>query len=464
MTENFLKNRRLVVIIILGFLLRVVFYFAAVSHYRENLIPSLASDGYYQIAQYFAGSPEIPADSSVISVRTPGYPLLMAPFVAANLLGIFILIQISISSLIPWLGYLLSRRIFPDNQKIAYFTAAALAVEPLSVMLASQLLTETFFVFFFLLLVLQIINFLRSSKENLLKEILILGALSGIGALIRPNLIYFPFVVVVLIAYKFLAKEKKGRNVWKKIICQTTIFISVFFVFMAPWMYRNYRIHGNWSLTSAGSNLGILALAPSAVALERNISYADAQRVVLKEIKLSEQPNVSVSEEQRYNQIILKILRENKKGFVLSLLASNFQLWTHDGYLTVFQFLGIFSAYETSKLATPPLFTMLTHPREIPLGVLLSYLTKPVAIIVFSRLLWIALFIAALTGLILNAKKEGWLFPHSFSLLLILAYFSITSMILGLGITARVRQPVNALIFILAGYALCSFSKKFKKV
>lgn len=457
-------NKWLVVIFIIAVVLRLSFLFASYEHYGEDWMHNVSSlDDYYKMAKYLAKGMNVPhydSDTKTYfddGMRTPGYPILMTPFIATNSMWLFFLIQILASSTIPILGYLLSLKLFPQNKKLAYGVAAILAVEPLSILLSTQLVTETFFTILFLIVFIKLLDY--GTRETVtLRSLALLGFLAGYTTLIRPITIYFPLVFAILVFWKKLTKNYS----WKNCAIQMFIFAGIFYITILPWIYRNYKTYGTWSYTSTRSGLGVVVWAPSIVALEKNITYMEAQRGLYKSITPDgSQPDIDITKEKEYNKILWQTIKNHPKGFLLSMLGGVFQFWTHDNYITVAQFLGYLTDYETLKLSTPPLFTMITHPKLSYLPDIASYLASPAIIIVLSRLLWILVAVLVFGGIIKYLTKSGLDFQILLVLLVVL-YFSSAAATMGLGITGRVRQPVNPVVLILAGYCLLWIKKPNK--
>src|SRR5438477_10677527 len=84
------------------------------------------------------GEPEI--------ARTPGYPLFLVPgLLLGQLEAVTITLQIGLSALTVWGVFVLARRLFPQDRRTASIAAMLYALEPLSVIYSSILLTESLF-------------------------------------------------------------------------------------------------------------------------------------------------------------------------------------------------------------------------------------------------------------------------------------------------------------------------------
>jgi len=134
---------------------RIFFFAAAVSRSDgafERIFPRY--DGYYEIAENllhgtgFSRSITEPAIPD--SVRTPLYPLFIAGILALfKSYYVVFFVQILIGSLIPFLAYRIALQL-RLSEKIAFLSALLLAIEPLTVFLATTLQAETLFTALFL--------------------------------------------------------------------------------------------------------------------------------------------------------------------------------------------------------------------------------------------------------------------------------------------------------------------------
>jgi 4-amino-4-deoxy-L-arabinose transferase-like glycosyltransferase len=99
--------------------------------------------------------------------RTPGYPVFLMPgLIAGRLATVTIALQICLSTLTVVFVYLTSKLLF--SRKKAYWSAALYAVEPLSVIYCSLILSETLFTFLVVLFVYQTACYMKQGKLPIL--------------------------------------------------------------------------------------------------------------------------------------------------------------------------------------------------------------------------------------------------------------------------------------------------------
>jgi hypothetical protein len=137
----------------------------------------------------------------------------------------------------------------------------------------------------------------------------------------------------------------------------------------------------------------------------------------------------------------------------MSLGMTAFTFFTHDTYAMILERYEVPISY-----AHPPLTTLLTNPLEA-LRFAVRLLRGPEALVLLGRVLWILTSLLSFAGVILYALRR----PLSPAFLLVLgtvAYFALTSSVIGLAINGRFRIPVNPFIFIFAVYAIETMLQK----
>ena len=256
-TNNHGNRKRLIFIILAGLILRLAF-FVAVRPWQDNYITGKIIMVDAEPYNNFALS--ILKDRSFEhtgTYRTPGYPLFLA-FVYA-LFGarpwVVILIQVFIGTFTIFLVHLWARQWF--NERVANISALLYAVEPHVIVYGACLLTETLFVFIVLLSVYMWYRGIRN--ENIIY--VSAGALLlGYSALVRPILIVFPGLLIVLSL--FLKGARPGFK-----IKSSLVMILFFSLAVSPWLVKNYLQYGHFSLTHInGYNLLYVSAAYTEVA------------------------------------------------------------------------------------------------------------------------------------------------------------------------------------------------------
>lgn len=215
----------------------------------------VAGDGYRWYAEDDLGLAtryvEIDTDSAEYdprgvptSFRPPAYPAFLAAvyfltgvgaqrFLAARLA------QALLGALLAPMTYFLARRLFPKRERVARWSAVAIAVYPLLVIYPLALATENLF---FVLVVGSVLALLKARESPRLGWFAIAGALIGLSALTRS--------VVLPVGLAAAAWAWLGLKRWKAGV----VIIGAVVLVCAPWIARNSMLHGR--LTGIESSLG----------------------------------------------------------------------------------------------------------------------------------------------------------------------------------------------------------------
>lgn len=443
---KFLKKHKIeIYLFALAIVLRLIFFWFNIQAHDKDLLPTiLRSESYFEIANNiiagngFSGDAQEPFRPQ--SIRAPIYPL----FIAAILIifGTYwavMIIQIIIGSILA----ILSKRIcyyILEDKKIAIGVGIFFAVEPLLVRLSSVLLTETLFLAFFFGFLLALYKYFDS--ENFFH--LVLGAvLLALATLTRPITQYLPVFIIVFIVWYF--RKKLSWRVGKHIAG----FILIFLIVLSPWLYRNYRVFDSPSITVTRTINLYAYFIPSIFAIENNISYNEAKIRFFAEENISGIDGINLETAGPFDDRSMEILKERPFGILKVVALTTVSLFTHDGYLDVVQDLG----YLNTGLPSIPVFKIIQSPK-LALSITGELIKSPGIIIVFGRIFWILMTFLMVVGIVKHIRFKGLRQSKFLISLLILAYFAATTTIVGLGVTARYRTPINIFIVCFAFYAI----------
>ncbi|MBU1179639.1 glycosyltransferase family 39 protein [Patescibacteria group bacterium] len=176
--------------------------------------------------------------------RTPLYPIFIAIFykvIPGVWFVIFIQNILAVINII--LTYKLGKLIF--SPVAGFLGALFLIFESARLELASQLMTETLFVFFILLTV---YYFVKSINENRKLYLIISAVSAGLAALTRPVIQFFPLGIILFFIIFGIAR----KNI-KKCLLSAFLFLMFFAATISPWLIRNYVHFGKWELSSVSS-------------------------------------------------------------------------------------------------------------------------------------------------------------------------------------------------------------------
>ena len=231
----------LVLIFCLALLVRLlVFYIASFQidfNYRL-----FAVDGYLEIAENLLTNGIFSFDTqpplTPTSIRTPGYPLLLLPFIAiTGGLGLFSLLQIIVSSIIPVLGMVVAETLNVSRRnQIA--VGILLSLDPSGLSLALRLMPETWFTIFLLLALIYCARIASKKTQITTQDIALASVCLGIATLFKPTTFYLaPLLALLWITWHRLANYKIP---WR----HAATFLGIFYLMLTPWIIRNITVFG----------------------------------------------------------------------------------------------------------------------------------------------------------------------------------------------------------------------------
>ncbi len=203
--------------------------------------------------------------------RTPGFPVFLALF---KLLGINNLLwvvygQEIIYLLSVFIFYKYGRELFGHN--IARIGVIFLMLNPGGIAYTKLILSETLFMPFVFGSLFSIGFYF---KKQHWKYLLAAGVIMGIGALIRPIMIYFPWIAAGTILF-FNRKNKQNRR-------HAGVMLLTFFLVISPWLIRNYQIYGQYFFSGQASNVLVHYHVPRVWNAEGVRSYWDGGPYIRK--------------------------------------------------------------------------------------------------------------------------------------------------------------------------------------
>jgi 4-amino-4-deoxy-L-arabinose transferase-like glycosyltransferase len=247
--SQFFTTNGLLLIILLAFFIRMV-YFVSLQPWNNEVINKTILEhdagGYHNMALGLLSEKSF---NNFDSARTPIYPIFLAVcyFISGNTIWFALLVQIVVNLLTLFLAYKVALEFF--SKKIALLTLFLLAIDHYQAKLAVSLLTDTLFSLIFLASTYFLINGLR--RKNY-KYMAISGCFMGLATLTRPISFLFPIVAVFFIICYILITNKYDTSLLKFKLgnVYSLSYVALFFLTIAPWMYRNYVLYNNPQLTS----------------------------------------------------------------------------------------------------------------------------------------------------------------------------------------------------------------------
>lgn len=176
--------------------------------------------------------------------RTPGYPVFL---VFLHELGMespywATFWQEIIYGLSIFIFYRYGKRFF--SEKLIQMGVIFLLIEPGGLSTPKMILSETLFLPFFFGALFAIGYYFRGNNWRYLA---LSGALMGVGAYIRPAIMYFPIVAtLILVAFAY-----KNRKRW----LHASVLLIAFTIVISPWLLRNYHYFGKLVMSGQQSNM-----------------------------------------------------------------------------------------------------------------------------------------------------------------------------------------------------------------
>ena len=229
----------LFIIIIINLVIKVIF----LSNLNLDILNFSDQTKYIRISQHLLDN-GLFEPNETFKHRTPFYPYFL--YFLRNIfdnLYFIVIVQNLINSLSILITYNLAKLAYRDNAILITFIFSL----NLNIVLHTNLiLTESIFIPFFIIFLYFSVKFFKKER---LKELILASIILGICTLIRPQTIYFPFVIFLMI---FIFLNKSLYEKFKFFL----IFIFIFKCFTFAWETRNYIVHNKFFFeTSKTTNL-----------------------------------------------------------------------------------------------------------------------------------------------------------------------------------------------------------------
>ena len=231
---------------------------------------------------------------------SPGYPFLLALIykIFGHNYNIVYFIQFLILGFTGIFIFKIGKEFFNFSKIQALFLSLIIICWPYLILYSNLLRTEMLFTFFLTLGVWQLLNL---TKNNNIKNNIILGVILTAGTLTRPILLLLPFWIIFFIFIYQLIKNKNLKNddkqklFTKKQIRNVIIILTLFIVLLTPWIYFSSKKTGK--LTPVASNIkNVYSKANKSFGYERktykNPDFKIGAKITPKKIIISKLKNV----------------------------------------------------------------------------------------------------------------------------------------------------------------------------
>lgn len=388
-----------------------VLCFALVINASGSVLAAVrADDGYFELAQNvlagngFSWSQAEPYAPNPL--RTPGYV-----YALAGLLSLFgvagaALLQLLAASAIPVFGMWIARAI-TLSRNIGIATGVILAIDPTLALLSFQFYTETLFLLLFLPWLLLTFRYIERRDALTLA---LSAVLLGCAILVKTSAQYIPLLFVPFILWHF------GRAQWQRGIAHAGIYLCIIGAILTPWVLRNSTVFGVAGLSAQAPFVLYTNLAPAVLSVARGSDFLYERGAFMTQAEYKGDA-ITLANGPEYTARALEVVRAHPLETVFVMSKSLFTFFTNDGVYTLLVMIG----------QRPADFLWLLIP---------------------ARLVWVAVTLAALLGAFVYLLTQRS--PRAILIILLVAYFALTSTIAAFGTNPRYRLPVDPIIIALA--------------
>lgn len=250
-------------------------------------------------------------DFALSVLRTPGYPSYLYVthlLTDSHVIGPMIL-QVLLGVVVVYLTYRLGLQLF--SQSVGLFAAGIIAVDPLSIVYSSLVLSELLFTLF---LTAAVVLLWRPSGNDWRRG-LAAGLLLGLATLTRPESLYLS----VVLALCYLALERRHlRDAAVVAIC----FLIGFAVPAGGWIVRNYEATGVAMISSdQGFTLLYYGAAPTLQESD-HISLAQARSELAREVARKLPPHANPGRQNQAEQsLAISVIKKHPAAFLKESLS-----------------------------------------------------------------------------------------------------------------------------------------------
>jgi hypothetical protein len=247
---------------------------SAVLYTRDPTVFHVSDTGsYLVVAESLLRHGRFGVDSTPDITRTPGYPIFLIPGLSGGQLeAVTLVLQIALSvvsvSLVFGLAHLVSRR-----RDIAWWAALLYAVEPLSVIYASKLLTETLFTTLVLATSYGLAAYVRRPTWG---RVLVVALGLAAAAYVRPIAYFLP--VVVALCLMIVSVRRARRRPVGRMVGHVVLLLVVAMGLTGLWRVRNWAEAGYPGFAAVSEVNFHFYLGASVRAVQEGIAYAEMQR------------------------------------------------------------------------------------------------------------------------------------------------------------------------------------------
>ncbi|MBU2541464.1 MAG: glycosyltransferase family 39 protein [Candidatus Omnitrophica bacterium] len=245
------KGKTKIILILIGIFLIALLPRLIIAFYSRQ-IPVNDASGYDTYAlNLLAGKGFVNPEGELTSWREPLYPYFLSCiyyFFGHSYLAVR-LIHAVLGAFTCIIIFLIAHRSL--GLRIAIVSALIGCFNPTFIKLTEHLLTENLFTFLFALSALFLLRQISQKRDH--KNLICAGVLLGLTTLTRSVTLLFPLFVLLFLGKRIALREDD----FKKYSLSVLIFIFSFFLTIAPWTVRNWRVHHKFVPVVSRTGLGL---------------------------------------------------------------------------------------------------------------------------------------------------------------------------------------------------------------
>ncbi len=359
--------------------------------------------------------------------RVPLYPLFLAATftITDGALWLAALLQTVMSSATALLVYIFTERV--AGRRAAFFAGLFAAIQPFNILLSTQILAEAVFT---LCLLGVFTLFVWALHSRTYAHFLVGGIVAGIATLVKPVGQYIPFLLIPIIALG----QSGIKRLWNPLI-----YLVGFLIIVSPWIARNNYAAGVPTLSYEANILFSLHLA----GYEAFKETGAASRAAEYRTESSPEELLAIKRSE-FVARVMSVALHDPAGFSYYLLITTIPFVFGDGFITIVHSLSSDPTIPPWDFSTSA--SALGH--TIGLGILPPWL---LLLSIVSKTIWGIVLLGAAFGFVQFFREGGHKRLICFAIAVTVCYFAFAG---GPVNSARYRQPVEPLIFLLAGAGL----------
>lgn len=261
------------------------------------------SAGYVRLAQALVATGQFQLDQTVELVRTPGYPLLLSLGVRlARVELVTIGLQILAACWTTFLVQRIALRFAPP--KVALWASLCLAMDPVSLVYACKLLTETSYA---ALLVTSLYLLIRCQETRSWRSLLLATLSMAASIYVRPIGYFLPAVLAFHMAWLAWADRERRRTRTLQGFAWCVAIVCL----LGSWQVRNL-LRADYPRFAGIEDVNLLMYQGAAVLVDQSGEPLD--RVQLKLRGEQDQIDAAGSDPDATRRLVLRLGRMRRKG------------------------------------------------------------------------------------------------------------------------------------------------------